>query len=155
MSDQSHRLATVMPLLQHVISHLGVQATPSGKKLGLTNTRMMALAAASFTGGLTMTELANELGLQGPLATRTVDELVQRGLLERHPDPDDRRRVIVVATKAGVSAIKDVHEEAETIFLPVLARMGPEEADALVIGLEALIRVMHEANGLLPKHRHP
>lgn len=154
MSEQSHRLAAVMPLLAHVISHLGVQATPSGKKLGLTNTRMMALAAASFAGGLTMTDMATELGLPGPLATRTVDELVQRGLLERHPDSDDRRRVIVTATADGVTAITDVHAEAESIFLPVLERMTPEEADALVTGLEALIRVLHETDGLLPSHRH-
>lgn len=154
MSEQSHRLANVMPLLQHVTSHLGVQSTPTGKKLGLTNTRMMALGAASRTAGMTMTELADELALPGPLATRAVDELVQRGLVERSTDPTDRRRVIVAATTEGVTTIGAVHQETEAAYLPVIERMAPEEADALVTGLEALIRVLHEPDSPLPRHRH-
>lgn len=153
MSEQSHRLAAVMPLLQHVINHIGVQSTPSGKRLGLTNTRMMALAAAAHAGGMTMSDLARELSLPGPLATRTVGELVQRGLLRRHSDPNDRRRVLVAATEEGVQVIRDVRQEVQEIYLPVLERMAPGEADALVLGLEALIRVLHEPDGLLP-HRH-
>jgi len=149
------RLAQIMPLMHHVVAHLGVQSTPSGRRLGLTNTRMMALAAAIHSGGLTMSELATALGLPAPLATRTVDELVERGLLERGADPSDRRRVLVSASPGAREAFDDVHRDAALMIGEVLEHMTAEEADALVVGLEALLRAMHASDGLLAPHHHP
>lgn len=155
MSHHGERLADIMPLMQHVISHFSVQATPSGKHLGLTNTRMMALTLASRSKGLAMSELASALNLPAPLATRTADELVERELLERKADESDRRRVLVTATPAGVQAMDDVHRDAERMFAPMIARMTAKEAEALVVGLEALVRVMPGHGGPLAPHPHP
>lgn len=155
MSHHAERLARAVPLVRHTLAHLGAQATPTGKSLGLTNTRMMALAAALRADGLAMSDLAAALDLPAPLATRTVDELVERGLLERGGDPSDRRRVLVRPTPGGTRAFEDVHHEAEQVIGEVLERMTSEEGDALVLGLEALLRVMHGPGGILPGHDHP
>ena len=155
MSHHVQHLAHIMPLMRHVVSHLGVESTPSGKRFGLTTTRIIALAAALHADGLTMSELAAALDLPAPLATRTADELVQRGLLERLADASDRRRVLVRATPLGRQALDEVHGEAEQLIAGVLERMTAEEADALVLGLGALIRVMHEAGGMLARREHP
>ena len=45
MPHHSEDLSRLMPLLRHATAHLGVEQTPTGKELGLTNGRMMALAA--------------------------------------------------------------------------------------------------------------
>ncbi len=37
--------------------------------------------------------------------TNRVDRLAARGLVERHPDPDDRRGVIVRLTREGKAAV--------------------------------------------------
>ncbi|QAY74664.1 MarR family transcriptional regulator [Agromyces protaetiae] len=45
--------------------------------------------------------LANHLGIDRTVMTYLVDDLEREGLVERRPDPDDRRRRMVVATERG------------------------------------------------------
>ena len=154
MPHHTERLARILPLLTHTSAHLGVGATPTGKRLGLTNTRMMALAMLIHGHHqASMSDLAAALGLSAPLATRTADELVERGLLERGDDPTDRRRVIVRPTAAGRRAFDKVHREAAELIGDVLQRMTAKEQDALVLGLEALLRAMHAPGAPVPDLR--
>jgi DNA-binding MarR family transcriptional regulator len=50
---------------------------------------------------VTMSEIAGELGLSGPSLTRAADKLVTAALIFREVHPDDRRRVLVHASKRG------------------------------------------------------
>lgn len=159
MSHHTERLAHLMPLLQQTAAHLGVQYTVTGRHLGLTNTRMVALVTVAAADGRSMSDIAQALDLAAPLATRTIDELTERGLIERSGDRSDRRRVLVSATAAGARAIDDVHAEAAELIAAVLERMTSKEQDALVLGLEALLRAMHEPQpdgvpGPLSGHTH-
>jgi DNA-binding MarR family transcriptional regulator len=43
-------------------------------------------------------ELADRIGIPGSTLTGILDRLVAQGFLERHPDPSDRRSVLVAAT---------------------------------------------------------
>jgi DNA-binding MarR family transcriptional regulator len=43
-------------------------------------------------------ELARRIGIPGSTLTGILDRLVAQGFLERHPDPSDRRSVLVAAT---------------------------------------------------------
>jgi DNA-binding MarR family transcriptional regulator len=51
-----------------------------------------------------MRELTLELSIDKPYTTLIVDDLEQRGLVERSVAPDDRRCKIVTATPAGLEA---------------------------------------------------
>lgn len=51
--------------------------------------------------GHTMTELAEHALLPAPTATKLVDRLVSDNLVYRHPDPADRRRVLVHTADRG------------------------------------------------------
>jgi DNA-binding MarR family transcriptional regulator len=53
---------------------------------------------------LSLSGLAEALGVDAPYATLIVDTLEERGLVERHPDPGDRRRKQVELTPAGKEA---------------------------------------------------
>ena len=59
------------------------------------------LAAVDRLGPLTVGELAEAIGITQPGATRTVGQLVEAGVLESAPAPDDQRRRIVSLTKEG------------------------------------------------------
>lgn len=154
MADRSERLSRVMPLIQHAVAHLGVQATESGRRFGLTNSRIAALSMVLNAGELNMSELASAIDYPPPLATRLVDELVERGLLERRSDPEDRRRVLVRVTDQGVRVFDDVHREGAAILEHVLDAMSTDDADALIRGLEALLSVLHDPTGPLRPHEH-
>lgn len=59
-------------------------------------------------GPLSLSGLAEAVGVDAPYATLIVDSLEQRGLVERQPDPADRRRKLVTLTPAGRDAVARV-----------------------------------------------
>jgi DNA-binding MarR family transcriptional regulator len=59
-------------------------------------------------GPLSLSGLAEATGVDAPYATLIVDSLEQRGLVERQPDPADRRRKLVTLTPAGRDAVARV-----------------------------------------------
>ncbi len=56
-------------------------------------------------GPLSLSGLAEAIGVDAPYATLIVDSLELRGLVERQPDPGDRRRKLVTLTAAGQEAV--------------------------------------------------
>ncbi len=159
MPHHTKDLSRLLPVLRHATAHLGVEQTPAGKALGLTNARMMALAAVNATDTCSMSDLARHLALPAPLATRVADELIARNLVERLGDPGDRRRVLLCLTEQGRTALDTVHDEAEKLVSAVLFRMTEAEAESLFVGLKAFLRELHApapdgAPPALPAHDH-
>lgn len=56
-------------------------------------------------GPLSLSGLAEAIGVDAPYATLIVDSLEERGLVERQPDPADRRRKLVSLTPVGRDAV--------------------------------------------------
>ena len=70
--------------------------------LGVTWGQVRALRTLGRCDGpVRMSELADRLRIARRSATSVVDELVERGLVERAADPADRRAVTVAVTPAG------------------------------------------------------
>lgn len=73
-----------------------------------------------------MREIAEVLGVDRSTATRSIAPLVDVGLATRRTDPDDRRNVIVAATRAGHETAERIVEDRRRMMRAVLARMTPE-----------------------------
>jgi len=68
---------------------------------GVSAPRLSALSVVVFRGPLTLSELAAAEQVRPPTITRLVQHLERDGLVERLPDPGDRRVTRVRATIAG------------------------------------------------------
>lgn len=104
--------------------------------LGLSFARVRALRRLAAEP-LTLRALAEELNADPPYVTLVVDDLEQRGLVERRPHPSDRRAKLVRLTRAGRAAVA----KAEKILdePPVALRNLPsDDLAALVHALEQL-----------------
>ncbi len=76
---------------------------------GVTWSQMRALRTiARHDGPVRMSELADRLGIARRSATSVVDELVERGLVDRTADPADRRAVAVGVTPSGWQLLDDL-----------------------------------------------
>lgn len=67
----------------------------------LSLTAMAVLWVLHGRGDQTVGALATREQVRPPTMTRTVTALGERGLVERHDDPDDGRQVVVRITDAG------------------------------------------------------
>lgn len=70
---------------------LGLQA----RRLGMNTTDMQALRLLDVHGPLGPAELGRRLNLRSASVTVLLDRLEADGLVQRHRDPDDRRRIAV------------------------------------------------------------
>jgi DNA-binding MarR family transcriptional regulator len=79
-----------------------------------------ALTVLLSQGDLRLSELSDRLHIAPRSTTEVVDALADRGLAERHPDPDDRRATLVRLTQHGrevAAAIRAARAtEAEAFF---------------------------------------
>jgi DNA-binding MarR family transcriptional regulator len=86
-------------------------------------------------GPMSLSGLAEAVGVDAPYATLIVDSLEERGLVERQPDPADRRRKLVTLTAAGTKAIEKLMR-IEREPPPGFARLSSAELETL----EGLLR---------------
>ena len=90
------------------------------------------------SGGLRLKELAERLRIAPRSATEVVDQLEAKGLVERRPDPADRRATHVFLTPAGRQLHAEVtaarREQSERYF----AALSPTDRAELARLLELL-----------------
>lgn len=99
MTDASFRiLATDLSILATRLTRWlrAADAAPA-----LSGPEASAMAVIIHSGGITPSRLAHYEQVQRPTITRTIDSLVDRGLVRRIPDPNDRRGTIINATASG------------------------------------------------------
>jgi DNA-binding MarR family transcriptional regulator len=113
----------------------------SGPRNGLTHTESSVLFTVTRRAPIGMSELAREEDLNPTMLSRVVARLVELGLIERAPHPEDRRAVLVRPTPAGV-AVRDETRRARTdVLAHELDLLSPREASALEEALPVLERL--------------
>jgi DNA-binding MarR family transcriptional regulator len=84
---------------------------------------LVTLARLDAPGGVSQRRLMDELGLTSGTVSVRIDRLAEAGLVERRPDPDDRRNALVVLTAQGLALFERVapeHLENERRLLATL-----------------------------------
>jgi DNA-binding MarR family transcriptional regulator len=86
-----------------------------------------ALAAAAEGRPGTQLELARLMRLDRTVMTHLIDALEAEGLVERRPDPADRRARHVVVTEKGTGLLREVREALSVVEQGMLAPLSIEE----------------------------
>ncbi len=104
------------------------------QQTGLLLADSEALLQLEMEGSLLrMSEIAHRLILSRGGTTKVVDRLEEMGLVERQPDPDDRRATIVSITDAGRKARAAARRVIDAILEEMwAAHLTDEEARLLV-----------------------
>lgn len=97
-----------------------------GRLGGPARFRLLEVLAAA-SGSLTVSEIAEGVGVDQPRASRLVQQSVQLGLVQREADPDDARRTRVALTDRGRSIAGGMRGHRHDTVRTALAALTPEE----------------------------
>lgn len=104
----------------------------------LTPPQFYALHTISRLKRTKMSPLADELGLSMGAASTLVDRLVQRGLVGRDTDVNDRRAVFVALSEKGQRVLQEVHVARREILMQVFGHLGGPERREVIEALGQL-----------------
>jgi DNA-binding MarR family transcriptional regulator len=113
----------------------------------LTTYQGVMLATLVDHGPTRLGSLADALGTTDATASRNVDVLESQGLAERRADPDDRRGVLVAATRAGAAHVRRRRRQLVRLAERAIAGLSPHEAARLTRVLAELRALLAAADG--------
>jgi DNA-binding MarR family transcriptional regulator len=97
-----------------------------------------ALAVVCERDGVRLSDLAEALRIAPRSATEVADGLQERGLVERTPDPGDRRAVILRPTDEGRRIRGEIGAARAADSSELFARLSPGDRDTLARILRTL-----------------
>ena len=106
--------------------------------LDMTIPQIKTLVLLERVGPLRMGNIAIYLGRALSATTTVMDRLVEKGLVDRVSDPNDRRVVICKLTEAGEQAIKRFWQIGRERLDLLADLLDEEQLETVVTGLELI-----------------
>lgn len=130
-------LATLLAQVERQVSRR-VEAALAAAALNIEQWRVLTLLADG--AGHPMTEIAGYALVPAPTLTRIVDRLIDRTLVYRRVDDDDRRRVLVFLSSRGSVLFREVGIEVAEAERDLTEELGVTDSNQLA---ELLTRVLN------------
>jgi MarR family transcriptional regulator for hemolysin len=137
-------------ILNDVARLLRTYADYKAAQFGITRAQWAVLVRLDRFEGLNQSELADMLDLQPITLTRLLDKLSDNGLIERRPDPGDRRAKRLFLTPAARPVLERLAELGEETMTSTLAGIERQSVEQMVAQLgivkENLRRLIQQRN---------
>ena len=140
LSAREYGISTV--LYRHVV----------GEMLGVNVTDMECLALIFFKGLATPSEISRYTGLTSGATTAMLDRLERAHLIERRPNPDDRRSTLIVLTNERTDEIGALFASAREAINRLTASYTERELEIIADYLKKLVIVWEEEREKLIRH---
>lgn len=140
LGDPADVRAEIADLIRAIGTQMRMHFVACVTAVGLAPPQAMALL--QLDDPLSMGGLADELALDASYITGIADQLEERALIERRPDPADRRRKILALTVEGRRVYDELSAQLDVSQSPVIAALTAEEQRQL---RNLLAKVMRSA----------
>jgi DNA-binding MarR family transcriptional regulator len=114
--------------------------------------QIATLYVLDHPSALTLRELAERIDRSVSATSRLVDQLVRRGLVDRHEDPDDRRVRRIALTKRGTDFLRKFERARAEAQLDVMAYLTAEERELVTRAMALLGEASRRRTHAHPTH---
>ena len=111
----------------------------ASRDIPMTSAQLQIVARLKRHEGLSQAALAGLLDIDPMTLSRHIDRMEAAGLVERRPDPNDRRARRLHTTEHARALLAPMRARAETVYADALAGLPPEARDALMDSLQTII----------------
>jgi DNA-binding MarR family transcriptional regulator len=128
-------------LLRQLIRKLGLLDKSEITCCGITYSQCHTLVEIGKNQPLSINELAELLGLDKSTMSRTVNTMVEQGLVTREPDPQDRRYVKIKLTTDGSSMLSNIESKMTDYYLNIYQAIPQDKRKQVLESLELLVKI--------------
>jgi len=127
---------TLLYLMKQVELAVRAELDDLARPVGLTALQYTALTVLERHPDLTAAHLARHSFVTSQSMADMVTALLDRGLIERHRDPADRRRLVIALTPAGERLLDELRPRVAALERRMLAPLSSSEAESLRSSIE-------------------
>lgn len=125
---------------------LGILSDNDMTCCGITMAQCHAIVEIGRVGVLSLNKLAELLGLDNSTTSRTLNNLVTRGLANRNMDSEDRRYVSISLTSSGTEIFKNIEDRMEARFSEIYEKLPETQRDQVLEAVELLLNALGDQN---------
>ena len=148
--DQFHRFLRCGHVLRSLLREfLEEDFLHRASRLKLTRSQFCFLKLIAANSDLQVGELARALGVSPAASSKNLDKLERLGLVSRAASDEDRRVILLTASRQGKKLVREYEQLKAAQIEPVIASMGREKTEQLCNLLEEV------CVGVLARAPHP
>ena len=127
---------TLLYLMKQVELAVRAELDDLTRPVGLTALQYTALTVLERHPDLTSAHLARHSFVTSQSMADMVTTLLDRGLIDRHRDPADRRRLVISLTPGGERLLHALRPQVAALEARMLSLLSPDDAEVLRSSLE-------------------
>lgn len=128
----------IQRLTYDLVHYYAICDQVSVQQLGVTASQGYILLAIPEMESISMNDLSVKMRLANSTMTRMVDQLVQKGMVNRAADSQDRRIVLIRLTQRGQAVRTGLKHTLQDFFSQVLCDLSEEQRGEILHSLETL-----------------
>ncbi len=146
LHDDWHNLFQASGLFHMVSVKSSARHRRANDKLGRVTVNQARIFGYIFSKpdtDIRIKHLAHDLDVTPAAASQAVDRLVADGLLDRRPDPTDRRAVIVSISEKGRKVLGEIRSESSALLSDIYRETGLPDED--IAAFSRVLAAIHQA----------
>ncbi len=143
MEQHTHEFHEVWHTIIQELKKFSPIRTKMGNELGITGIQFMSLKYINFNYDCKPSDISTQLSVSRPEATRIVEVLVTKELVDRIHDEQDRRITHLRMTSKGTEKFEVILKEFNVLLSKILEKMNEDDIESLIKGMKALSQVLH------------
>jgi DNA-binding MarR family transcriptional regulator len=126
-------------LLKHAQLRLAELSRMALAPFGISGRELAVLLAIDDRASQSQQEVARRMAVDRTTMVALIDDLEHKGLVRRQPDPDDRRKNVVVLTDAGRTTLRQATAATREAERRLLGSLSDDESAMLKKALQAIV----------------
>ena len=131
--------------------HLTRLRNAMSERMGFNVTDMECLRLLYLKGIATPSELARYTSLTSGATTAMLDRLERAGMIERRPNPEDRRGTLITPAKSGAERVASWFESARKAQDELISSYSEKELEIISDVFERFIKIWEQERRKLEK----
>lgn len=137
--DQTQMLRENLRIL---IRRLGVLERGEASCCGITLSQSYSIVEIGRAGTTSLIQLTEILGSDKSTVSRSIDKLVNNGIVIRETDPEDRRSVTLRLSDKGQALFEEIEKRSTVYFDEVVAAIPDDKREQIIESLQYLGQVL-------------